>query len=46
MVQKRVRDVEFWEQDENYKKLFEGLKNFEIVNDPSERVVQVEEKRI
>ena len=40
------RDVQFWEQDENYMKLFEGVKNFEIVNDPSERVVQLAEKRI
>ena len=40
------RDVEFWEQDENYMKLFEGVNNFTIVNDPSERVVQLAEKRI
>ena len=41
-----TRDVEFWEQDENYMKLFEGVNNFTIVNDPSERVVQLAEKRI
>ena len=29
-----IGDVQFWEQDENYMKLFEGVKNFEIVNDP------------
>ena len=40
------QDVEFWEQDENYMKLFEGVNNFTNKNDPSERVVQLAEKRI
>ena len=41
-----TRDVDFWDQDESYLKLYEGVNNFTIVNDPSERIVQLAEKRI
>ena len=40
------RDVELWEHDENYLKLFQAVNEFTIVNDPSERAVQMAEKRI
>ena len=40
------RDVEFWDHDEYYLNLSEGVNNFTIVNDPSERIVQLAEKRI
>ena len=35
------QDVEFWELDENYLKLFEAVNNFTIVNDPSEKICEV-----
>ena len=35
-----------WNQDRNYMKLFTGVNNFTVVNDPSERIVQLAEKRI
>ena len=40
------RDVELWEHDENYMKLFQAVNEFTVVNDPSERAVQMAEKRI
>ena len=40
------RDVELWERDENYLKLFQAVNEFKIVNHPSERAVQMAEKRI
>ena len=41
-----TRDVQLWDQDENYLNLSQGVNNFTIVNDPSERIVQLAEKRI
>ena len=41
-----TQDPDVWNQDENYKKLFTGVNNFTVVNDPSERIVQLAEKRI
>ena len=35
-----------WMQDENYLYLFNFVQNFTCVNDPSERIVQLAEKRI
>ena len=35
-----------WMQDENYLYLFNFVQNFTCVNDPSERIVQLTEKRI
>ena len=40
------RDVEVWELDEKYLKLFQAVNEFTIVNDPSERAVQMAENRI
>ena len=41
-----TQDPDLWSQDENYMKLLTGVKNFTVVNDPSERIVQLAEKRI
>ena len=35
------QDVEFWDQDENFLKLSEGVKKITIVNDPSEKICEV-----
>ena len=36
-----LQDVEFWDQDENFLKLSEGVKKITIVNDPSEKICEV-----
>ena len=40
------KSPEDWEEDENYMHLFNFVENMVCVNDPSERVVQMAEKRV
>ena len=41
-----TKSPQAWMQDENYLFLYNFVQNFTCVNDPSERIVQLAEKRI